>query len=381
MQAAVSKSRRLSAIFKPSVFSLSVRGLPPGSHSMAEPHPPTSETRRNHSFMSSLGFFRGSTISSSQNPIILRASYSSEASAERDGPSDAVKEIYDAILDSVNNKRTMAPNAWTWSLIEKCQNHQDIKLLFDALQNLRRFRLSNLRIHDNFNCNLCREVTKACIRVGALDFAKRALWKHNVFGLTPTIGSVHQLLQYAKENNDIDLLKDVMKLLKKNGTPLQPGTADIVFSICSNLDKWKLMTKYGKRFVKAGVKLHKPAFDMWMDHAVRMGDVESLWKIEKFRSESTKQHTIGSAFSCAKGLILEHKPEEAAAIISVVNQGLPEEKRPQILAELKKLVNEWPLELIKRKKEEESKALATALESDIRAVVSALGSSGLELMA
>lgn len=53
--------------------------------------------------------------------------------------SDAVKEIYDGILDSVNNKRTMAPNAWTWSLIEKCQNHEDIKLLFDALQNLRRF--------------------------------------------------------------------------------------------------------------------------------------------------------------------------------------------------------------------------------------------------
>jgi len=31
-------------------------------------------------------------------------------------------------------------------------------------------RLSNLRIHDNFNCNLCREVTKACVLAGALDF-------------------------------------------------------------------------------------------------------------------------------------------------------------------------------------------------------------------
>lgn len=52
---------------------------------------------------------------------------------------DAVKEIYDQILDSVNSKRTMAPNAWTWSLIEKCQNREDIKLLFDVLQNLRIF--------------------------------------------------------------------------------------------------------------------------------------------------------------------------------------------------------------------------------------------------
>lgn len=31
-------------------------------------------------------------------------------------------------------------------------------------------RLSNLRIHDDFNCNLCREVAKACVHAGALDF-------------------------------------------------------------------------------------------------------------------------------------------------------------------------------------------------------------------
>lgn len=31
-------------------------------------------------------------------------------------------------------------------------------------------RLSNLRIHENFNENLCRAVAKACVRVGAIDF-------------------------------------------------------------------------------------------------------------------------------------------------------------------------------------------------------------------
>ncbi|RVX22094.1 hypothetical protein CK203_001489 [Vitis vinifera] len=82
---------------------------------------------------------------------------------------EAVKELYDKMLKSVV-AQTMPPNAWLWSLIEKCENHEDIKLLFDMLQNLRRFRLSNLRIHENFNCNLCREVAKACTRVGALDF-------------------------------------------------------------------------------------------------------------------------------------------------------------------------------------------------------------------
>lgn len=31
-----------------------------------------------------------------------------------------------------------------------------------------------------------------------------------------------------------------------------------------------------------------------------IGDAEFLWKIEKLRSESVKQHTIASAISCAK---------------------------------------------------------------------------------
>ncbi|KAI6693118.1 hypothetical protein NL676_020828 [Syzygium grande] len=132
----------------------------------------------------------------------------------------------------------MAPNAWTWSMIENCKNGEDIKLLFDVLQNLRRFRLSNLRIHENFNCNLCREVTKACVRARALDFGKKALWKHNVYGLTPTIGSANHLLQYAKEHKDATLMQEVMKLLKTNNLPLQPSTADIVFSICYNTDNW-----------------------------------------------------------------------------------------------------------------------------------------------
>ena len=52
---------------------------------------------------------------------------------------EAVKEHYDNILQSVNVKRTMPPNASLWSMIENCKNHENIKLLFDVLQNLRRF--------------------------------------------------------------------------------------------------------------------------------------------------------------------------------------------------------------------------------------------------
>ncbi|KAI5397415.1 hypothetical protein KIW84_063287 [Lathyrus oleraceus] len=91
-----------------------------------------------------------------------------------------------------------------------------------------------------------------------------------------------------------------MKLLKRNDLPLQPGTADIVFSICYNTDEWELINKYAKRFVKAGVKLRQTSFDTWMRFAAKRGDTESLWKIEKLRSDSMKQHTLATGFSCAK---------------------------------------------------------------------------------
>ncbi|XP_027332570.1 uncharacterized protein LOC113847577 [Abrus precatorius] len=289
-----------------------------------------------------------------------------------------VKELYDKMLHSVNVQRSMPPNAWLWSMIANCKHHADITLLFDILQNLRRFRLSNLRIHDNFNCNLCREVAKACVHAGAVDFGKKALWKHNVYGLAPNVASAHHLLLYAEKHNDTKLLVEVMKLLNTNGLPLQPGTADIVFRICYNTDEWELINKYAKRYIKAGVKLRQTSFDKWMKFAAKRGDTESLWKIENLRSNSMKQHTLATGFACAKGLLLERKPSDAVAVIQVLNQTLSDAKKSGIKDELQKLVSEWPSEVIKHQKEEERKALAASLKSDILAMVSELPSIGLE---
>ncbi|KAF8401551.1 hypothetical protein HHK36_012493 [Tetracentron sinense] len=311
--------------------------------------------------------------------MVARAYFSSEATTIGEVPTEVVKDLYDKMLKSVE-AQTMPPNAWSWSLIENCANREDINLLFQILQNLRRFRLSNLRIHSNFNSNLCRSVTEACARVGAIDFGKKALWKHNVYGLTPSIGSAHYLLFYAKKHNDAKLMVEIMKLLKKNDLPLQPGTADIVFSICFNTDNWQLISKYSKKFIKAGVKLRRTTFDIWMEFAAKIGDTESIWQIEKLRSNLMKQHTLASGISCAKGFLLEHKPESAAAIIQVLNQNLPDAKRPGIAIELQKLVSEWPSEVIKHQ-QKDKKALACSLKSDIAAMVSGLSNMGLEVSA
>ncbi|XP_055828170.1 uncharacterized protein LOC129896330 isoform X1 [Solanum dulcamara] len=253
--------------------------------------------------------------------MMLRASFSTEAGTiESSATAESVKELYDKMLKSVMDQRSAPPNAWLWSLIESCANHEDAKLLFDILQRLRIFRLSNLRIHENFNCALCQEITKACVRVGAIDLGKKVLWKHSVYGLTPNIGSAHHLLLFAKQHNDVKLLVEIMNLVKKNDLILQPGTSNIVFSICSQTDNWDLICKYGKRFVKAGVKLRKTSLDTWMEFASKIGDVDALWKIEKIRSETMKEHTLGSGLSRAKGFLIDHKPADAVAVIQLLNQ-------------------------------------------------------------
>lgn len=309
-----------------------------------------------------------------------RASFSSEAAAEtKVETTEAVKELYDKILKSVNVQRTAPPNAWLWSLLEKCANVEDIKLLFDVLQNLRRFRLSNLRIHENFNENLCREVTKACVRVGAIDFGKKALWKHNVYGLTPSVGSAHHLLMYAKQNNDANLMVEVMKLLKTNDVQLQAGTADLIFSICYNTDEWDLISKYSKRFIREGVQLRETSFDAWMEFSAQRGDTKSLWYIEKLRSNTGRRHNLSTGFSCAKASLLERRPENAAVIIHSLSQMLSEAKKPGILVELQKLVSDWTVKVTKCQKEEDRKDLAAALQADIPAMITKLVELGLEV--
>ncbi|KNA15174.1 hypothetical protein SOVF_100290 [Spinacia oleracea] len=288
------------------------------------------------------------------------------------------KELHDQILKSVNVERSAPRNAWLWSLTEKCTSRDDIKLLFNVLQQLRIFRLSNLRIHDNFNCNLCQEVAKACVRAGAVDYGKKALCRHNVYGLTPTVGSANQLLSYAKAQKNVKLMVDLMSHLKSNNLPLQPGTADIVFSICYDANKWELISKYSRRFVKAGVKLRKTAFDIWMEFASKRGDVESLWKIEKSRSDMYKQHTIKSGFSCAKGFLLEQKPDSAASVIQALNQSFPDSKKQGIIDELQHLVSEWPAEVIKHQKQDNRKAIIDSLKADIPAMFSSLSNMGVK---
>uniref|UniRef100_A0A0E0LPI5 Uncharacterized protein n=1 Tax=Oryza punctata TaxID=4537 RepID=A0A0E0LPI5_ORYPU len=301
--------------------------------------------------------------------------FSTEAS-DTDQPTEAVEELYQKMLKSVEAE-TMPPNAWLWSMISSCSNKEDIKLLFQILRKLR--RLSNLRIDANFNDHLCMKVAEACARVGALDYGLKVLWKHNVYGITPTTGSAHYLLKHAKEKNDTKLMGTIMQVLQRNSMPLQPGTADIVFSICYNADKWDLLSKYAKRFVKSGVKLHGTAFDIWMDFAAKVGNSQSIWRINSLRGKSVKRYSLATGFACVKGFLLERNPESAATMIKLLHKHSPDEKKQLVKDELQKLVAEWPAEVIKRQKKVDRKALEEALITDIPEMISSMSKLRLDI--
>jgi hypothetical protein len=42
-------------------------------------------------------------------------------------------------------------------------------------------------------------------------------------------------------------------------------------SICYNTNEWETLSKYARKFVKAGVKLHRSSYDVWMEFAARVG--------------------------------------------------------------------------------------------------------------
>ncbi|KAL0650445.1 hypothetical protein Bca4012_093136 [Brassica carinata] len=143
------------------------------------------------------------TRSSSFSLLIPSSSFSSEAG----DPTVTVKELHDKILESVNVKRSVPPNAWLWSLIESCQCQDDINLLFEVLQKLRRFRLSNLRLHDNFNSNLCQQEVANAALCGC---------RKEGFALADSLKSVIPSMVNALLSSGLNVRVDLDELYKKD---------------------------------------------------------------------------------------------------------------------------------------------------------------------
>lgn len=293
----------------------------------------------------------------------------------KEEPTEAVQELHLKIIDSVKAK-VMPPNAWRDSLLKNCKNKEDVELAFEVLEKLRKF---------NWQCsNWAQQITlavvSACIRANSPHLGLRTLQSRNIYGLKPCVGAAHSLLLYAKEQKNISFVKEVLQTMKKNFIKPQPTTADIIFRICEDTEHWLLMSNIAKKFIKNGVKLHPRAYDIWISSAAKLGNTQQVWKIQELRLLFGLQHTIPSAFSCAKAYLLKWQPQEAAEVILELNQeDLSDSKKKWVYEELQSLVDEWPAEVIARRDKGRRKALATELKDCISMMFNYLLNKGINV--
>jgi hypothetical protein len=98
-----------------------------------------------------------------------------------------------------------------------------------------------------------------------------------------------------------------------------------------------------------GVSFKQPLYDIIISAAANSGDVNQVHEVQNWREERGFSHTTASAFSLAKALVIDGKPEEAAIIID--DKCKDAEKRDMYLGIMVKV---WPL-LVGTKVDEEGK--------------------------
>ena len=54
------------------------------------------------------------------------------------------------------------------------------------------------------------------------------------------------------------------------------------YSICYNTNQWEKLCTYAEKCVKAGVKLRKSSYDIWMDFAARVGMLNKIKSVAMF---------------------------------------------------------------------------------------------------
>lgn len=302
-----------------------------------------------------------------------------EVEKPQDSPTEAVKELYQKIVKSLESK-TFPPNTWRDALLGKCKNAEDVKLAFEILEKLRIFKMACLWQPGNWPQQITSAVASASVRGNAPDIGLRTLWRHNYYGLTPSIAAAHSLLLYAKEKKNITLMRKILQTMEKNLLKPQPKTADIVLSICYDNQQWKLISIYAKQFLKDGLKLHRDAYDIWISTAAKLGNTLEVWKIQELRSLSGYKHTIPSAFSCAKAHLLKWQPKEAAEVIFQLSQDNQSElKKKDVSKELDLLVDKWPATVIFLRRRDRRKAISTELKQCISLMFNCLSNMGFNV--
>lgn len=280
--------------------------------------------------------------------------------------SSEVQDIHKKITNEIQGKRTV-PLSLLRTLLEQCKVPEDVALAFQVLQDYRIYRSSKARVKQNFNENIAVLVVLASLRTRAYDLGLKALWKHNVYGLSPCLGTAHLFLSHAKHEKDLDLMQKTFKVMTENSLMPTSQTADIMIRLCKEKDDLKLMLDLAREFLENGVRLSPPVFDILISTAANFGCIEETFKVQSWREEAGLNHTIASVFALAKAHILQGKPHAAVELISTHCQDTV-----KVNKYLTMLVRAWPSELLSRKEEIKQEDSFSTLRENVLSLVEAL---------
>eukprot|EP00249_Psilotum_nudum_P011034 c22928_g1_i1 orf=121-1236(+) len=287
--------------------------------------------------------------------------------------SSEVQVLYNKLTDVIA-KRSIPPNSLLHTLLQSCVIPQDVELAYEALRHYRVVRSSKAHINKNFSEKISQLVVSASLRAGAYDLGLKTLWKHNKYGITPSLESAHILLSHAKEHNDLDFARRILTTMAKNSLFPSRVTANIVFRMCKENGDLPLLFKLAKEFFRNHVQLSPALYDICISCAANSGNVSEVWKIQQLRKETGLCHTTASAFSCAKALVLQKKYEKAAQLISFHCQDM--KKRHKYLA---MMISKWPLELLSKQEEGEKEEYLASLKHKLVAFIDALRAEGIDV--
>eukprot|EP00252_Welwitschia_mirabilis_P013598 TRINITY_DN29919_c0_g1_i1.p1 TRINITY_DN29919_c0_g1~~TRINITY_DN29919_c0_g1_i1.p1 ORF type:complete len:384 (+),score=60.80 TRINITY_DN29919_c0_g1_i1:144-1295(+) len=311
--------------------------------------------------------------------IVSYITFSTEAQKPEEKPTEAAKQIFEKIIQSIKS-REYPPNNWRDSLIKSCKNREDVKLAFDALDELRIFRSNQMSILENWKESVSLNLVAACVRSNAPDLGLKTLSRRNMYGITPCISSVHYLLRYAESQKDMRFAKDVLKAMETGWITPQSKTAEIVFRICAQTKQWSMMSYYARKFHAKGVKFNLNTYDTWISLAANIGNTQRVWKIQELRLMSNYKHTIASSFACAKAHLLKWEPQEAGDLLFTCNKerATSASITEKFNEELQFLVDVWPAEVIAMRDKSQRKALMTELKDCLRMMFDYLTVKGLD---
>ncbi|MCO5574119.1 hypothetical protein L7F22_027898 [Adiantum nelumboides] len=256
-----------------------------------------------------------------------------------------LKGLHEKFMDEVQGKRPV-PLVIMRNILEQCNSTEDVELAFEIMQKYRIHRSSKARVKHNFNENISALAISASLRSKSYGLGLKALWKHNVYGLSPTLQNAHMFLSHARQERNTGLMKKTFETMLKNLIIPTTQTAEIMIRICKDNEDISSMFTLAEEFLQNEVKLGSSVFDILIATAANFGDVEKVFKAQKWREEAELDHTTASAFAIAKAHILQGEPQVGVDVIAKHCQD-----KLKVNNYLSMLVRSWPLQLSSKKED------------------------------